>query len=239
MYCIYCGQPINEDSVYCPFCGKSQKMKESIFCPKCGSKVENGSTYCPYCGSSLRTCKKSEKISSSIIKQKIPYVNIRHFVTNRFFLLYILWLLVNTLLLCKSDAAYSNYFNSTNVSRDHWLSSDKGIYPEDWLYPFKNIFSGIMGQAPVYVYDLSEFILYTIIIPAILSLCMYNRTIIFKTEKASFVFYWTVWYFIIWMIIVFPMGLFGLDFLGWSFMMGGLIVGIFSYKKTFAKLYGK
>ena len=38
MYCIYCGQPINEDSVYCPFCGKSQKMKESIFCPKCGSK---------------------------------------------------------------------------------------------------------------------------------------------------------------------------------------------------------
>ena len=38
MYCIYCGQPINEDSVYCPFCGKNKKMKESIFCPKCGSK---------------------------------------------------------------------------------------------------------------------------------------------------------------------------------------------------------
>ena len=31
----------------------------------------------------------------------------------------------------------------------------------------------------------------------------------------------------------------GLDSLEWSFMMGGLIVGIYSYKKTFAKLYGK
>ena len=239
MYCIYCGKTINEDSVYCPFCGKSQKMKESIFCPKCGSKVENDSTYCPYCGSSLRTCKKSEKISSSIKTRKIPHVNIRHFVTNRFFLLYILWLLVNTLLLCKSDAAYSNYFNSTNVSRDHWLSSDKGIYPEDWLYPFKNIFSGIMGQDPVYVYDVSEFILYTIIIPVVLSFCIYKRAKIFKSERAGNIFYWSIWYVSIWMLIVFPMGVFGLDFLGWSFMMGGLIVGIYSYKKTFAKLYGK
>lgn len=236
MYCIYCGQPINEDSVYCPFCGKSQKLKELIFCPKCGSKVENDSTYCPYCGSSLRTCKKSEKISSSIIKQKIPYVNIKPFVTNRFFLLYILWLLVNTLLLCKSDAAYSNYFNSTNVSRDYWLSSDKGIYPEDWLYPFKNIFSGIMGQDPVYVYDMSEFVIYTLIAPVVLSLCIYNRVKLFKTERACNTVYWSIWYVSIWMLIVFPMGVFGLDFLGWSFMMGGLIVGIYSYKKTFANL---
>lgn len=235
MYCIYCGQPINEDSVYCPFCGKSQKLKESVFCPKCRSKAENDSSYCPYCGSSLRTCKTSKKLSSSIKSRKIPHVNIRHYVTNRFFPLYILWLLVNTLLLCKSDTVYSNYFNSTNVSRDHRFSSDKGIYPEDWLYPFKNIFSGIVGQDPVYVYDVSEFILYIIIIPAILSLCMYKRATIFKTEKASTVFYWTVWYLLIWMIIVFPMGLLGLDFLSWSFVMGGLIVGVYSYEKTFAK----
>lgn len=234
MYCTYCGKQIADESAFCPYCGKSTKYEKLIVCPKCGKILNEDSRFCCYCGSNIVPSHKKSRNSF-----RIPKVNLQSILSSRFLKIYIAWIGVNCLLLYKAEDAYSNYFNSTDVSRDHWLSSDKGIYPEDWLYPFKNIFSGIMGQDPVYVYDISEFILYIIIIPAILSLCMYKRATIFKTEKASCVFYWTVWYLLIWMIIVFPMGLLGLDFLGWSFVMGGLIVGIYSYEKTFAKLYGK
>lgn len=232
--CGYCGKPIDDDSVYCPFCGKSQ----SVFCSKCGNKIESDSSYCPFCGSSLGIHKKREIISSNRKLKKIPRINVRHFITSRFFLLYILWLFVNTLLLCKSDTAYSDYFNRTNVSRGH-KGSDNKIYPEDWLYPFKNIFNGIKEQDPVYVYDISEFILYTIIIPILLLMFIYNRAKIFKTERSYSIFIGLLWYIYLWMLIVFPMGLLGSDLLSWSFMMGGVIIGIYSYKKTFAKLYGK
>lgn len=234
MYCTYCGKQIADDSAFCPYCGKSTKNEKQIVCPKCGKNLNEDSQFCCYCGSNIIPPHKNKWDSL-----RIPKINLQSIMRSKFFKNYISWIAVNCLLMYKSQDAYSNYFNSTNVSRDHRFSSDKGIYPEDWLYPFKNIFSGIVGQDPVYVYDVSEFILYIIIIPAILSLCMYNRATIFKTEKASTVFYWTVWYLLIWMIIVFPMGLLGLDFLGWSFVMGGLIVGVYSYKKTFAKLYGK
>jgi hypothetical protein len=35
------------------------------------------------------------------------------------------------------------------------------------------------------------------------------------------------------MLVSFPLGLIGLDFLGWGITMGGLIIGIYSYKNTF------
>ena len=233
MFCIHCGRVIVEDSSFCPFCGKSTKHKDLRFCTFCGKGIMVDSKYCPYCGTSL------EKVSTTRPVFSLPKIDLRKILKSRFLCIYIGWITINSILLYKAQDAYSNYFNSTNVSRDHWLSSDRGIYPEDWLYPFKNIFSGIMGQDPVYVYDMSEFVIYTLIAPMVLSLCIYNRVKLFKTERACNTFYWSIWYVSIWMLIVFPMGLFGLDFLGWSFMMGGLIVGIYSYKKTFAKLYGK
>lgn len=233
MFCIHCGRAIAEDSYFCPFCGKSTKHEDLRFCTCCGKGITVDSKYCPYCGKSL------EKVATTRLVFSLPKIDLRRILKSRFLCIYFGWIAVNSLLLYKSQDAYSNYFNSTNVSRDHWLSSDKGIYPEDWLYPFKNIFSGIMGQDPVYVYDMSEFVIYTLIVPVVLSLCIYNRVKLFKTERACNTFYWSIWYVSIWMLIVFPMGLFGLDFLGWSFVMGGLIVGIYSYKKTFAKLYGK
>ena len=202
-------------------------------CTWCGRVITVDSKYCQYCGKSW------EKVATTRLVFSLPKIGFRRILKSRFLCIYFGWIAVNSLLLYKSQDAYSNYFNSTNVSPDHWLSFDKWIYPEDWLYPFKNIFSGIMGQDPLYVYDMSEFVIYTLIVPVVLSLCIYNKVKLFKTERACNTFYWSVWYVSIWMLIVFPMGVFGLDFLGWSFMMGGLIVGIYSYKKTFAKLYNK
>lgn len=216
MYCTYCGKQNADDSAFCPYCGKSIKCEKQIVCPKCGKFLNEDSQFCCYCGSNITSPHKNKRVSL-----KIPKVNLRSILLSKFLKIYISWIAVNSLLWYKAQDAYSNYFNSSNVSHDHWSSSDKGIYPEDWLYPFKNIFSGIMGQDPVYVYDITEFFLYTIIIPVVLSLCLYNINKMFKTERASYTFYWAIWYFSIWMLLVFPMGLFGLDFLGWTFMMGG------------------
>lgn len=234
MYCTFCGKQIVNDSAFCPYCGKPTKSTKQVICPECGKTLKEDSLFCCYCGSDISSHCKSK--GSSIM---IPKIDIQSLLHSRFLKIYILWIAINRLLLYYAQNACSNYFNSTNVSSDHWSHSDEGIYPEDWLYPFMNIFSGIMGQDPIYVYDISEFIIYTIILPLVLSLCIYNRTKIFKTDRVSNTFYWAIWYGSIWMLIVFPMGLFGLDYLGWSFMMGGLILAIYSYQKTFAKLYNK
>lgn len=234
MFCTNCGRQIADDSSFCPYCGKTTLFKETMYCPRCGKTLKDDSLFCSFCGTRITSTKENNALSYSI-----PQFNIKRVFRSRFFYVYISWIFVNCILLYKAQDAYSNYFNGTNISPDYWLSSDKGIYPEDWLYPFFNIFKGIMGQDPVYVYDLSEFLLYSIIIPVLLTVCIYKRTKIFNIERASNTFYWTTWYVSIWMLVVFLMGLFGLDYLGWSFMMGGLIIGIYSYKKTFAKLYGK
>lgn len=46
-HCIHCGKPIPSDSVFCTYCGKSQK--ENV-CPKCGASMPDGAMFCPKCG---------------------------------------------------------------------------------------------------------------------------------------------------------------------------------------------
>lgn len=230
MYCTYCGKQIADDSRFCPYCGKSTKYEKQIVCPICGNILNQDSRFCCYCGSSVIPLHKNIRDLFMI-----PKVHLRSLLHSKFLKIYISWIAVNSFLWYRAQGAFSNYFNNTNVSPDHRSSTDEGIYPENWLFPFRNIFSGIMGQDPVYVYDVSEFALYSIIIPALLSLCLYNKTKIFKTERACDIFYWAIWYVSIWMLVVFLMGLFGFGFLVWSFMMGGLIIGIYSYEYTFSK----
>jgi RNA polymerase subunit RPABC4/transcription elongation factor Spt4 len=233
MFCTHCGKIIAADSFFCPYCGRCIKYEQLIFCTFCREQIKEDSKFCPYCGASLANEVKRQTAYS------LPRIAFRGIIKNRFLLLYIIWLVVNSILFYNAQNAYSNYFNSSNVSPNHWLSNDNGIYPEDWLYPFKNIFSGIMGQDPIYVYDMSEFVLYTIIVPLFLFFCLSKRHKIFKNVKASESFFWTVWYLSLWMLVAFPLGLFGLDFLGWGFTMGGLIIGIYSYKKTFSHFLNK
>ena len=47
-YCSHCGKTITTEILYCPFCGKPQKMKD---CWVCRRKIPFGAQYCPYCNS--------------------------------------------------------------------------------------------------------------------------------------------------------------------------------------------
>ena len=229
MFCVYCGKKISDDSSFCPYCGRNQEAKSYMYCHNCGNRLEKDSSFCPYCGNKQHHEKKRQ-VSGKKVWQFFQS-SLFPIIKNRFFIWYILWILVNCILLYKSGDAYSNYFNSTNVSPDYWLSSDKGIFPEDWFYPFHNIFSGIMGQDPLYVYDISEFVVYVFIMPIVLALMIIKRKTIFKTDRKANIFYWVIWLISLWLLVFFPMGLLGLDFLGWSFEIGGLIIALYGYHK--------
>ena len=159
---------IEDDSSFCPYCGKSQETKTFYYCHNCGNIIVFYSSFCTYCGQK-QFLNSQWQISCSTIWKSAKSHGV-YLVKSRHFLWYILWCLVNILLLYHSYNAYTDYFNNTNVSSDYWLNSDKGIYPEDWFYPFSNIFNGISGQDPIYVYDISEFIIYVFIVPLILTL---------------------------------------------------------------------
>lgn len=63
--CIHCGAPYDEDSVYCPSCGKNlakekvnykpisrnnHGQKTTKFCPNCGNRVDIDDSFCSSCG---------------------------------------------------------------------------------------------------------------------------------------------------------------------------------------------
>ena len=50
MKCQYCGQEIDEGSVFCGYCGK--KQPEVKYCIKCGQEIGLEDIYCGYCGTS-------------------------------------------------------------------------------------------------------------------------------------------------------------------------------------------
>lgn len=229
MFCIYCGKNIADDSLFCPCCGKNQEIEAFYCCHNCGNVIDKHDSFCTYCGYK-QYHDREWQIRCGAIWKSVKSRGIR-LVKNRFFIWYILWCFVNSLLLYQSSNAYTDYFNNTNVSSDYWLSSDKGIYPENWFYPFSNIFNGIMGQDPIYVYDISEFIVYVFILPLVLALVLCRRDRMFKTEKASRILYQIIWYIVLWLLIVLLMGIIGSDVLGWSFVVGGLITVSFIYLK--------
>jgi RNA polymerase subunit RPABC4/transcription elongation factor Spt4 len=48
MKCKYCNGEIEQDSQFCPHCGKNlTKFKK---CIKCGELLDKGTAFCPYCG---------------------------------------------------------------------------------------------------------------------------------------------------------------------------------------------
>ena len=126
---------------------------------------------------------------------------------------------------------HSNYFNDSNINTDDYWGHDKGIYPTDWLYPYRNIFSGINGQDPVYVYDGSEFFVYSFLLPALVGWLVWNRTKLFHSKRKSNIFYWVVWYVALWTTFYFPMGLLGPDFLVFSVFLGAILLGLYGYDR--------
>ena len=203
-----------------------------MYCRFCGKMIKDDSIFCPYCGQNLVSRSSSHhNLNYKLILSK--YCS--KFIHSRFFRLYITWFLIQCVLLYKAKSSFSNYFNNENLDPDkyNYGSIDKGIFPSDWLYPFRNLLNGIMGQDPLYVYDGSEFVIYTILLPILFGIFVINRETWFRmsTPNKSKISYWCVWYVAIWMIIVFPMGLFGLDILSWVFILGGIIIGLYGYNK--------
>ena len=49
--CIYCGALLEEDSIFCSFCGKKIEFQS---CPHCGTKLEDDSVFCSNCGMRLQ-----------------------------------------------------------------------------------------------------------------------------------------------------------------------------------------
>ena len=47
--CPQCGEPVQEDFVFCPRCG----AEILTACPSCHRAVETDWTHCPYCGTDL------------------------------------------------------------------------------------------------------------------------------------------------------------------------------------------
>lgn len=48
--CIYCGAQLQEDSVFCSYCGKKIEFRS---CSHCGAKLEDDSVFCSKCGTKL------------------------------------------------------------------------------------------------------------------------------------------------------------------------------------------
>lgn len=49
--CIYCGAQLEEDSIFCSYCGKKIEFRT---CPHCGTKLEDDSVFCSNCGMRLQ-----------------------------------------------------------------------------------------------------------------------------------------------------------------------------------------
>ena len=62
MKCPHCNNKIDNDSKFCPFCGK-EILKEKV-CPKCGQKNSLSSSFCKKCGTPLNQ-KEVEEIEST------------------------------------------------------------------------------------------------------------------------------------------------------------------------------
>jgi len=51
--CSGCGTDINQDTKFCPECGKKVIKEGMIVCPKCNSEIPKGSRFCLKCGENL------------------------------------------------------------------------------------------------------------------------------------------------------------------------------------------
>ena len=65
MFCIQCGQQMNEESLFCSNCGAKSPASEdttenSIFCTQCGVKLPDDATFCTDCGTQVAETPVSE-----------------------------------------------------------------------------------------------------------------------------------------------------------------------------------
>ena len=135
MYCKYCGKEIADDSKFCQHCGGYQSIGNS-------SKNDN-----PSLGSDdiIATTKGNASLISFFSKYKICI------------LLYIVWLIINTLLLLQGEAEIFEYSQGGYRFKSN-----------DFFYPFTSSGYQTSFMFNVKYYDLTEFIVYCFLLPLII-----------------------------------------------------------------------
>lgn len=67
MYCVHCGNQLDEDAVFCTRCGERIADKlHNNYCANCGEKLEDDAIFCTSCGS------KIGKDSGNVFKPQVP-----------------------------------------------------------------------------------------------------------------------------------------------------------------------
>lgn len=127
-----------------------------MYCKKCGNEIPSGSKFCPNCGAKL-----SENVS-------LKKVSILEFVKRHdlLLLIYLAWFIIHLILLLSAD----NYADRGEYS------FGMPIYAGYGFYPYNNSITNILAGKGYYlsffenidVYDITEFIFYTILFPILL-----------------------------------------------------------------------
>ena len=132
-----------------------------VFCKHCGKQITNDSLFCQYCGSKqdvelFSASSSNEETEKQISNRFFSSISLSE-RKKKYLILYTIWFLINIVL---------------------WLSGDNTIYaisshyshytPQDRLFPFTlgNYYPSHLFN--VDFYDVTDFIVYVIILPLIL-----------------------------------------------------------------------
>ena len=116
MKCPNCHKKIENDSFFCPFCGK--KIELDIECPKCGTKNSSNSLFCKKCGTELKTIEGYSE--GEVEKTKTNNINwILSIISMSTMMLSILLILG----LSFSPMLFSSFFSSNDYTIIAWATT--------------------------------------------------------------------------------------------------------------------
>ena len=74
MKCNNCEKEIDDNSLYCPYCGRKTTESKELFCPNCLAKFSQDMIFCPSCGSKLSDNQSANTNPLSNTTTNISYV---------------------------------------------------------------------------------------------------------------------------------------------------------------------
>ncbi|MBQ8808587.1 MAG: zinc ribbon domain-containing protein [Clostridia bacterium] len=136
MKCIYCNREIEDDSIFCKFCGGSVAGEGDTdkvrLCPNCSSQVSWGASFCKTCGAPLEKqgadllpktkIHQASAVPESLRKQKSKKPSIVPIVI-------LVILLVISIISCTVTAGYYYYKNNDKafVGQVPTIIAERGI----------------------------------------------------------------------------------------------------------------
>ena len=75
LYCVKCGEELNEMQAFCPKCGAAN-ISQKNYCKNCGAEMEKEQTFCSACGTKSTLEITPEKVDKEQKKKKIIFSSI-------------------------------------------------------------------------------------------------------------------------------------------------------------------